>query len=120
VAGDSFAITPSPSANQQQNAGNAVGVLALRDLATFDGVAMSNGYAALLTDMGTRVQGAQFAASYSAGVASSTEAARAAVSGVNLDEEAARLLQYQQAYQAAAKYMQIAQGMFDTLLQTVR
>ena len=120
VAGDSFAITPSPSANQQQNAGNAAGMLALRDLATFDGVAMSNGYTALLTDLGTRVQGAQFAASYSAGVASSTEAARAAVSGVNLDEEAARLLQFQQAYQAAAKYMQIAQGMFDTLLQTVR
>ena len=40
--------------------------------------------------------------------------------GVNLDEEAARLIQFQQAYQAAAKYMQIAQGMFDTLLQTVR
>ena len=120
VAGDSFAITPSTSANQQQNAGNAVGMLALRDLATFDGVSLSNGYTALLTDMGTRVQGAQFAANYSGSVAASTEAARAAVSGVNLDEEAARLLQFQQAYQAAAKYMQIAQGMFDTLLQTVR
>ena len=65
-------------------------------------------------------QGAQFAASYSGQVAASNEAARAAVSGVNLDEEAARLLQYQQAYQAAAKFMQIAQGTFDTLLQTMR
>ncbi len=120
AAGDSFAITPSPSADQRQNAGNAVGMLALRDMETFDGLSLSNGYSALLTDMGTRVQGAQFAADYSASVASSSESARAAVAGVNLDEEAARLLQYQQAYQAAAKYMQIAQGMFDTLLQTVR
>ncbi|MFQ6334488.1 flagellar hook-associated protein FlgK [Methylophilus sp. 3sh_L] len=37
-------------------------------------------------------------------------------SGVNLDEEAANLLRYQQAYQAAGKMMQIASNMFDTLL----
>lgn len=39
-----------------------------------------------------------------------------AESGVNLDEEATNLLRYQQAYQAAAKVMQIASEMFDTLL----
>lgn len=38
------------------------------------------------------------------------------LSGVNLDEEAANLLRFQQAYQAAAKMMQIATTMFDTLL----
>ncbi|MDD5613087.1 MAG: flagellar basal body rod C-terminal domain-containing protein, partial [Gallionella sp.] len=38
------------------------------------------------------------------------------VSGVNLDEEAANLLRYQKAYQAAAKAMQIANTMFDSLL----
>ena len=37
--------------------------------------------------------------------------------GVNLDEEAARLIQYQQSYQAAAKVLQVAQSLFDTLLQ---
>lgn len=42
------------------------------------------------------------------------------VSGVNLDEEAARLLQYQQAYQAAGKFLQIASSMFDTVLSIVR
>ena len=35
-----------------------------------------------------------------------------------LDEEAARLIQFQQSYQAAAKMLQIAQSIFDTLLQT--
>ena len=35
----------------------------------------------------------------------------------HLDEEAARLLQYQQSYQAAAKILQIAQTIFDSLLQ---
>lgn len=37
-------------------------------------------------------------------------------SGVNLDEEAANLLRYQQAYQAAGKVMQTASTLFDTLL----
>jgi flagellar hook-associated protein 1 len=35
---------------------------------------------------------------------------------VNLDEEAARLIQFQQSYQAAAKMLQIAQSVFDSLL----
>lgn len=39
-----------------------------------------------------------------------------AVSGVNLDEEAANLLRYQQAYQAAGKAIQIANSMFETIL----
>ena len=46
-------------------------------------------------------------------------AARANASGVNLDEEAARLIQFQQSYQAAAKILQVAQSVFDTMLQTV-
>jgi flagellar hook-associated protein 1 len=40
-----------------------------------------------------------------------------AVSGVNLDEEAANMLRYQQAYQAAAQVIRITQDMFDTLLR---
>jgi flagellar hook-associated protein 1 FlgK len=35
---------------------------------------------------------------------------------VNLDEEAANLIKYQQAYQAAGKVLQIAKQMFDSLL----
>lgn len=118
-AGDSFSVTATPSGGGQQNAGNANGMLALRDLTTYDGVSLSNGYGTLISDLGTRVQGAQFAATYSSSIAASAETARQSVSGVNLDEEAARLLQYQQAYQASAKLLQMAQSMFDTILQTV-
>ncbi|MBS0309442.1 MAG: flagellar hook-associated protein FlgK [Proteobacteria bacterium] len=42
--------------------------------------------------------------------------AQQADSGVNLDEEAANLMRYQQAYQAAGKVMQTASTLFDTLL----
>ena len=42
--------------------------------------------------------------------------ARDSVSGVNLDEEAVNLIQYQQAYQAAAKMLQISSELFDSIL----
>jgi flagellar hook-associated protein FlgK len=43
--------------------------------------------------------------------------ARESVSGVSLDEEAANLIQFQQAYQAAAKSMQVASQLFDAVLR---
>lgn len=118
-AGDSFTVGPSPPGSNPQNAGNARALLALRDQPTFDGVPLTGGYGALLSAMGTRVQSAQFATNYSGQVAESAENARASVAGVNLDEEAARLLQFQQSYQASAKFLQVAQSTFDILLQTV-
>ena len=42
------------------------------------------------------------------------------MAGVNLDEEAANLLKYQQAYQAAGKVMAMASTLFDTLLSLGR
>lgn len=42
------------------------------------------------------------------------------ISGVNLDEEAENLLQFKQAYEAAAKLMEIANQMMDLLFQIMR
>lgn len=53
-------------------------------------------------------------------LADQAEASRQQLSGVNLDEEAANLLKYQQAYQSAAKVMQIASTLFDELLSIGR
>jgi flagellar hook-associated protein 1 FlgK len=47
-------------------------------------------------------------------------ATRESISGVNLDEEAANLVRYQQAYQAAAQVIATAETLFDTLLNAVR
>jgi flagellar hook-associated protein 1 FlgK len=46
--------------------------------------------------------------------------AQQSFSGVNLDEEAANLIQYQQAYQAAAKAMQVASSLFSTILTAIQ
>jgi flagellar hook-associated protein 1 len=47
-------------------------------------------------------------------------AEREAVSGVNLDEEAANLLRFQQAYQAAAQMINTADTVFQSLLAAVQ
>ena len=73
-----------------------------------------------MAQIGVRAQSAQYAADVSGSIAANAEAARTSVSGVNLDEEAAHLLQYQQAYQASAKIVSTAQSIFDTLLQVMR
>jgi len=117
--GDAFTVDAAPAGSTRQNTGNAGAMLVLREQPTFDGVPLADGYTSLFSSLGTAVQSAKFSADFTAQIATSSEKARAGVSGVNLDEEAARLLQYQQSYQAAAKFLQIAQSTFDTLLQTV-
>ena len=102
------------------NAGNAGAFLDLRDKKVFDeGTTLSDGFSAAMAVVGTRTQSVQLAEKLSSTVAKNLEMDRTAVSGVNLDEEAARLLQYQQAYQASAKVIQIAQSLFDSMLNAV-
>jgi len=117
--GDTFNVIPQPVANIQLNAGNANAMLGLRDVAMFDGAALTDGYAGLIAKIGIRSQSANYSAQISSAIATSLEKDRTGVSGVNLDEEAAKLLQYQQAYQASAKMIQIAQNIFDTLVQSL-
>jgi flagellar hook-associated protein 1 FlgK len=74
-------------------------------------------YAQLVSTVGNKAREVQVNASASTALLDQATMAQQNVSGVNLDEEAAALLKYQQAYQAAGKVMQIASTMFDTLLQ---
>lgn len=80
---------------------------------------LTDSFASIIGELGARTQSAQASRTASAGLLSNAQAAHAGHSAVNLDEEAARLLQYQQMYQAAAKVIQAAQSMFDTLLASV-
>ena len=121
-------LTVAKTAFPAGDNGNANALLALRDAAfvgqrtispgvVAPGVNVTDAYAGALASIGVRVQSASLAADQSASIASDAKTAVAEKSGVNLDEEAARLIQYQQSYQAAAKMLQIAQSVFDTLLQ---
>jgi flagellar hook-associated protein 1 FlgK len=74
-------------------------------------------FAQLVGSVGNKAREVQVNGKASDAMLAQTVSAQQSVSGVNLDEEAANLLKYQQAYQAAGKVMQIASTLFDTLLQ---
>lgn len=113
-SGDSFSV--AATAFPATNNGNALGLVALRDARLVGGQTVTDAYASVLADIGVRISAASAASDMSASVASDAKNAVASKAGVNLDEEAARLLQFQQSYQAAARVLQVAQSVFDTLL----
>lgn len=117
--GDTYTVQVATAGFTQRNAGNADAMLGLRDVAMFDGAALTDGYAGLMSQLGATVQSSKLSTGVSQSIATNIEKDRAGVSGVNLDEEAAKLLQFQQAYQAAAKLIQISQSVFDTLIQNL-
>lgn len=98
---------------------NARALAALGDAPLVGGVTFNDAFAGLISDVGSRTAQAQAAAEGSGTLLAHARSAFAAESGVNLDEEAARLLQYQQAYQAAARVIQTANSMFDTVLSAI-
>ncbi len=118
--GDTFTVSDATGLDMRQNAGNGQALLALRDLDALDGYSLSDGYIPVFAAVSSSIQVAKSDAEFAVRIADQAEASRANQSGVNLDEEAARLLQYQQSYQAAAKYLQSIQSTFDTLLSAFR
>jgi len=117
-SGDRIALAPTthPAASN----GNALRFDNLASQLLVDGQTAADAYANAMSDLGVRVQGAAASADTSATVASRANAELSAETGVNLDEEAARLIQYQQSYQAAAKMLQTAQTMFDAIINLGR
>jgi flagellar hook-associated protein 1 FlgK len=77
-------------------------------------------YGAVVADVATRSREAQVASEVEASRLDSARGRREAIAGVNLDEEAADLLRYQQAYAAAARVVSVADELFQSLLDAVR
>jgi len=95
---------------------NAKALLALGDALSVDGASVISRYSSLIGEVGTRSQSAQAASDMSMRLADDAARSRSELSDVNLDEEAAHLLQFQQAYAASAKVIAAANEMFRTLL----
>lgn len=79
-------------------------------------ITFSAAFAQMVSNVGNKSYELKITGESEAQVLESTTAAMQAESGVNLDEEAANLIRYQQAYQAAGKMMQMASELFQILL----
>ena len=83
-------------------------------------VSISGAVSSVVTGIGSQAQQINTAQTAQTAVNTQAVANQQSVSGVNLDEEAANLLQWQQAYQASAKALQIGSSLFQSLLTAVQ
>jgi flagellar hook-associated protein 1 FlgK len=125
--GVNFSVTGQPADQDKFNILNSSGVGDNRNGVLLAGLQNKNildggktnyqaGYASLTNFIGNKTREVQIASTAADTAVAQASAAQQSVSGVNLDEEAANLIRYQQAYQAAGKVMQTATQLFDVLL----
>lgn len=118
---DADQFTVGPNANGVGDNRNMQALGQLQTASLLDGTAsLQTSYAELVSFVGNKTREVQVNSEASAALLGQATDAQQSVVGVNLDEEAANLLRYQQAYQAAGKVMQIASTLFDTLLSLGR
>lgn len=121
----SFALNPAltPDAlaastgGQLADGNNALAIsAAVRTSAAFGGSRIADQVNALGTRIGQAANDAARGAATSSSSLAAARTARASTDGVSVDEEMVDMLKYQHAYQAAAKFISVADGMLDTLI----
>ncbi len=116
--GDRFAIGRNTDGYSDNS--NALAMSNFQSEALVNGFSYQDTYGQMLAKVGTQASNAEIAYSSSKAVQQSSENALQSVAGVNLDEEAANLVKYQQAYSAAAQLISAYQSIFDSLIGAVR
>jgi flagellar hook-associated protein 1 FlgK len=116
VAGDTFKIEANTGLGDTRNA-SLLGDLQSKNILDGGTATYQSAYAHLVSEVGNKTREVQVGAQAMSAQLEQAQSAANNVSGVNLDEEAANLMKYQQAYQAAGKVMQVADTIFNALLQ---
>lgn len=116
--GDSFTI--ERNINGYSDNSNALALSNLQNETLVNGFSYQETYGQLLAKVGTKASTGQISLESSRSVLEASENALQSVAGVNLDEEAANLVKFQQAYSAAAQIISAYQTIFDSLISAVR
>jgi flagellar hook-associated protein 1 FlgK len=114
--GDTFTIARNTGTGDTRNA-SLLGDLQSKNILDNGSSTYQSAYATLVSTVGNKTQEVQVNSQAADAQLKQAQTSAQNVSGVNLDEEAANLLKYQQAYQACSKVMQIADTIFNSLLQ---
>jgi flagellar hook-associated protein 1 FlgK len=116
-AGDTFTVDYNEGGVSDNR--NALAMSDLQFDKTVNNASYQDRYGQLIEKVGTETAVAQINAQASKSVLDANINARDSLSGVNLDEEAAKLIQFQQAYQASAQLIRASQTIFDALISAV-
>ncbi|SFV03015.1 flagellar hook-associated protein FlgK [Pseudoduganella namucuonensis] len=118
---DTFSITgPNAGGTKDNRNGALLADLQSKNILNGGQTTFQSSYASMVNFVGNKAREAQIGGLAADAAATQAKNAHESVVGVNLDEEAANLLRYQQAYQAAGKMMQIASQLFDVLVSLGR
>lgn len=115
--GDSFTVAFNADSDSDNR--NALALLDLQTASTIGKHSITSTYSQLIETVGAKASQAALDASATSTILSQATTNRESVSGVNLDEEAANLIKFQQYYTAAAQVIKAAQQMFDTIINTL-
>jgi len=116
AAGDVFSVGPNTNSSADGTNGLALANLQTMRLLANGTASYEGAYAQLVGDIGNKTRELRVTSQAQTALVNTTTQQQQAVSGVNLDEEAANLMRYQRAYQAAGQAIKVANSMFDTLL----
>jgi flagellar hook-associated protein 1 len=120
AAGDTFTIGPNNSGSGDNRNALLLAEALQRPILNNGTTSLTSGVGQFVGGIGVATRQAQANRDAQAVVHEENLAAQDSVSGVNLDEEAANLLKYQQAYQAAAQLIRIADTLFQSLLNATQ
>jgi len=118
--GDTFTIVNNTAAVADNRNALLLGQLQTVPTVANGTASYQSAYSQLVSNVGNDTHEVQVQSTAQDSLVKQTREAQQSFSGVNLDEEAANLLRYQQAYQASGKVLQIASTLFDTVLQIGR
>ncbi|MEM1261518.1 MAG: flagellar hook-associated protein FlgK [Pseudomonadota bacterium] len=120
VAGDTFRLQANTNAFGDNR--NAIELAGFRDRGVLDNgrTGIVGSYGRIVTDSGIRTRNLQASVEAQDALRSAAVRQQQEVSGVDLDEEAANLVRFQQAYQAATQLIAISDSLFDSLIGAVR
>lgn len=118
-AGDVFTIGFNTDGKNDNR--NALAMVALETASTMQDGSLSfgDGYGKLVEEVGTKSSLAKISTEASKSLLEQSQTLRDGISGVNLDEEAADLIRFQQLYGANAQVISVARELFDTLLNAL-
>ena len=96
-----------------------IGDLSLQRTVDNGSVSYQGAYAQLVSGVGTRTNDAGVSQEAAETILSQSQSQWESISGVNLDEEAANLIRFQQSYQASARVIQVSSELFDTIISSL-
>ncbi|MCB1671536.1 MAG: flagellar hook-associated protein FlgK [Gammaproteobacteria bacterium] len=118
--GDTFVISNNNGATGDNRNALLIGALQGQPLTNGKADTLQEQYASMVAQVGIATNQGSNSLDLETSLLQQAESYKDSVSGVNLDEEAANLLRYQQAYQASAQLVKIADELFQTLINSFR